>query len=314
MRKPPPLRAIQAFEAFGRRGSVTAAAKELGVSAGAVSQQIRKAEEALETRLLERRGRSVALTALGRIYHAAVSVAFNHIREAQDLIERAKSADTLTISCLPSLASKWIAPHLLDWQTGHAGATVHLIGAEQEPRFGDDQVDFRISYGAKIYDFDHYTELFTDCVVPACAPALLAQHPVKTPSDILDFPLLGIEWARDHQSPPSWVEWATSIGASYRRASGEVAFSLSSAAIDAAINGKGFVLAQLSMAADDITSGRLVVPFNERIKLSDAYFLAWDRAALEKPFGPELRAWIISISKRLGTLSAGLGSSAKEAG
>ncbi|RUY48892.1 LysR family transcriptional regulator, partial [Mesorhizobium sp. M7A.F.Ca.CA.002.07.1.1] len=68
MKKTPPLRAIQAFEAFGRRGSVTAAANELGVSVGAVSQQIRKAEDALEARLLERRGRSVALTALGRVY------------------------------------------------------------------------------------------------------------------------------------------------------------------------------------------------------------------------------------------------------
>jgi LysR family glycine cleavage system transcriptional activator len=71
-----PLRAIQAFEAFGRCGSVTAAAEELGVSVGAVSQQIRKAEDALGLSLLERRGRSVALTSWGRTYHAAVSSGF----------------------------------------------------------------------------------------------------------------------------------------------------------------------------------------------------------------------------------------------
>jgi LysR family transcriptional regulator, glycine cleavage system transcriptional activator len=84
-----------------------------------------------------------------------------------------------------------------------------------------------------------------------------------------------------------------------------VAFSLSSAAIDAAANGRGFVLAQLSMAADDIASGRLVAPFDKRIRLPEPYFLAWDRAILEKPFGPELRAWIVSISKRLGATLAG---------
>lgn len=294
-----PLRAIQAFEAFGRCGSVTAAAEELGVSVGAVSQQIRKAEDALGLSLLERRGRSVALTSWGRTYHAAVSSGFEQLRDAQHIVERARSESALTISCLPSLASKWLAPQLLDWQIAHAGATVRLIGAEQEPRFDDDQVDFRISYGTKVHEFDHYTELFTDWVVPACAPGLLASHPVKRPSDILDFPLLGIEWARDHQSPPSWAEWARTIGASHRRTSGEVAFSLSSAAIDAAINGRGFVLAQLSMAAEDIASGRLIVPFNERVQLPAAYFLAWDRAALDKPFGPQLRAWIVSISKRL---------------
>ncbi|MEI9431793.1 LysR substrate-binding domain-containing protein [Mesorhizobium sp. Cs1299R1N3] len=299
MKKPPPLRAIQAFEAFGRRGSVTAAANELGVSVGAVSQQIRKAEDALEARLLERRGRSVALTALGRVYHAAVSLGFDQIREAQDVIERARSADTLTISCLPSLASKWIGPQLLDWQIGHPGATVRLVGAETEPRLGAEQVDFRISYGDKYRDFNHYIELFTDWVVPACSPSLLAKHPVRKPADILDLPLLSIEWARDHRSPPSWAEWAASIGTLYRKASGEVAFSLSSAAIDAATNGRGIVLAQLSMAAEDIASGRLIIPFNQRLRLSQAYFLAWDRAALQKPFGPELRTWIVSISKRM---------------
>ncbi|MEI9415997.1 LysR substrate-binding domain-containing protein [Mesorhizobium sp. Cs1321R2N1] len=300
MKKPPPLRAIQAFEAFGRRGSVTAAANELGVSVGAVSQQIRKAEDALEARLLERRGRSVALTALGRVYHAAVSLGFDQIRQAQDVIERARSADTLTISCLPSLASKWIGPQLLDWQLAHPGATVRLVGAETEPRLDTEGVDFRISYGDKYRDFNHYVELFTDWVVPACSPSLLAKHPVRKPADILDLPLLSIEWARDHRSPPSWAEWAASIGALYRKASGEVAFSLSSAAIDAATNGRGIVLAQLSMAAEDIASGRLIIPFNQRLRLSQAYFLAWDRAALQKPFGPELRIWIVSISKRIG--------------
>ncbi|TPI11727.1 LysR substrate-binding domain-containing protein [Mesorhizobium sp. B4-1-1] len=302
MKKTPPLRAIQAFEAFGRRGSVTAAADELGVSVGAVSQQIRKAEDVLEARLLERRGRSVALTALGRVYHAAVSLGFDQIREAQDIIERAQSADTLTISCLPSLASKWIGPQLLDWQIGHPGASVRLIGAETEPRLDIEEVDFRISYGDKYRNFDHYTELFTDWVVPACSPALLARHPVRKPADILDLPLLSIEWARDHRSPPGWAEWAASIGVPYRKVSGEVAFSLSSAAIDAATNGRGIVLAQLSMAAEDIASGRLIVPFDQRLKLSQAYFLAWDRAALQKPFGPELRAWIVSISKRMGAV------------
>ncbi|TPN88437.1 LysR family transcriptional regulator [Mesorhizobium sp. CU2] len=302
-----PLRAIQAFEAFGRCGSVTAAAVDLGVSVGAVSQQIRKAEEALGLSLLERRGRSVALTSWGRTYHAAISSGFEQIRDAQHIVERARSESALTISCLPSLASKWVAPQLLDWQIGHAGAKVRLIGSEQEPNFSADQVDFRISYGTKVHEFDHYVELFRDWVVPACAPTLVANRPLRRPSDILDFPLLGIEWARDHQSPPSWAEWAHRIGVPHRKASGEVAFSLSSAAIDAAINGRGFVLAQLSMAAEDIMAGRLVVPFDERMQLPAAYFLAWDRVALEKPFGPDLRSWIVSISKRVDAFSANRG-------
>lgn len=296
--KSPSLRAIQAFEAFGRLGSVTGAATELGVSPGAVSQQIRKAEEALGLPLVERRGRMVALTAWGRLYHAAITEGFDRLRNAGAMLERARHEAAVTVSCLPSLAAKWLAPPLLDWQAKHEGATVRLIGAEAEVRFGEDQVDFRISYGAKVHAYEHYAELFTDWVVPACAPSLLARLPVRVPADILDRPLLGIEWDSQHRSPPTWAEWAKSIDETYRRTAGDVAFSLSSAAIDAAINGRGFVLAQRSMAAADIASGRLVVPFDLPVRLPDPYFLAWDRSALQKPFGAELRAWLISYGHR----------------
>lgn len=303
----PPVRALQAFEAFGRLGSVTQAARELGVSVGAVSQQLRKAEEAAGARLVERRGRNIELTALGRRYHAGLREGFDHIRAAHEALERARSGDVLTISCLPSLAGKWLGAPLFDWQARHPGAALRLIGEDGEPTLGDGQADFRITYGAAATRFAQYRQLFTDWVVPACAPSFLAKHPVRRPADILDTPLLGIVWARDQGAPPSWDDWAQSIGALHRPQSGEVAFSLSIAAIDAAINGRGFVLAQLSMAADDIAAGRLVVPFDAGIKLAEPYFLAWDPAVLDKPLGPELRAWITANAKRQETAFAARG-------
>lgn len=304
MQKLPSMRALQAFEAFGRLGSATAAAAELGVTVGAISQQLRKAEAEIGQRLLERKGKSISLTTRGRSYHDDVTAAFDTLREAQTKIERTRLESTLTISCLPSLASKWIGAQLFDWLTAHPTATLRLIGDDTEPRFGADEVDFRISYGDLITRFDHRTELFTDWAVPACAPSLLARLNLQTPADILDAPLLGIEWDRAQGAAAGWSDWAAHIGVSRRKAAGAVAFSLSSAAIDAAINGRGFVLAQLSMAAEDIVSGRLVVPFDIRLKLPQPYSLAWDPAALKKPFGPELRSWIQTISRRQKSISA----------
>jgi LysR family glycine cleavage system transcriptional activator len=51
---------LQAFEAVGRCGGVTAAATELNVSPGAISQQIRKIESFLGVTLLERSGRTAS--------------------------------------------------------------------------------------------------------------------------------------------------------------------------------------------------------------------------------------------------------------
>ncbi len=305
MTKLPPLKALQAFDAFGRLGNVTDAAAELGVTPGAISQQLRKAEEALNLRLLERRGNSVQLTSWGRIYHGEIRPAFEQLRSAQDKLSRLRNTGGIVISCLPSLAGKWLAPRLADWQMSHRDANVRLLGKGSEPQLGEDSIDFRISYGDRIRKYDHYVELFTDWVVPACSPAFLEAHPVANPFDILALPLLGIEWDRDHKAAPTWSDWAERIGAEPRMTHGVMTFSLSSSAIDAAINGRGFVLAQLAMVADDLEAGRLVVPFDLRLKLSQAYFLAWDRAALSKPFGPDLRAWIISISKSQNVMSAG---------
>lgn len=298
MTRLPPLRAVQAFEAFGRLGSVTAAAEELGVSLGAVSQHLRKAEEAAGVRLLERAGRNVTLTTRGRQYLDGLSQGFNALREAQDKVSRADSDNVLTLSCLPSLAIKWVATRLFDWQVRNPLTTVRLIGENPEPRLGPDQVDFRLSYGRMARDYGHLAELFTDWVVPACSPEFLRQNPVKAVADILDQPLMVIEWSRDQGMAPRWSEWAASQGLPPRNPSGQITFSLSSAAIDAAINGRGFVLAQLSLAEDDIAAGRLVVPFDARMRLAESYFLAWDRTVLDKPLGPALRSWLIALGKQ----------------
>lgn len=61
-----PLNSLNAFLAVARRLSYAAAAKDLGVSASALSQSVRQLEERLEVTLLSRTSRSVALTEAGR--------------------------------------------------------------------------------------------------------------------------------------------------------------------------------------------------------------------------------------------------------
>lgn len=296
MKKLPPLRALHAFEAFGRLGSVAATADELSVTSGAISQQLKLAEAAVGFRLLERNGKNLSLTNLGKSYHAKITVAFDQLRRAGAEIGALRAETPLMLSCLPSLASKWLGPPLFDWQAD-SGANVRLVGASSEPRAGDEPIDFRISYGDRVSSFENYTELFTDWVVPACSPAYLAKHPVIHPRDILDCSLLDIQWDSGYQQPPSWSDWAEGIGARRYPTGRELRFSISSAAIDAAINGRGFVLAQLSMVRQDLTAGRLVAPLDQRMKLSQTYYLAWHRGALEKPSAIELRNWIIKLSR-----------------
>lgn len=295
----PPLRSIQVFEAVNRCGSVTAAAEEMNISAGAVSQQLRVLETALGTRLFERNGRSLQITTWGRLYYDHVRLAFEQLQIAHTALQKAKVRSGICISALPSFAIRWMRPLLADWQLKNPDCSVLLVGAEEEPVFARDQIDFRITYGHNVRKFDHYLELFTDHVVPACSPTFLDRHPVRVAADILSAPLLKIEWDPSQNPPPSWEDWAlgAGIGETPRTT---LAFSLSSSAIDAAVHDGGFVLGQISMIAEEIAKGRLVIPLQTYLSMPEPYFLAWDRPIMDRPFGQGFKAFIVAAARRQG--------------
>lgn len=301
----PTMRAVQAFEAVARCGSVTAAAEELCVSPGAISQQIHNIEEALNASLFERRGRSLTLTSWGRMYYERVRVAFDQLRLAQDTLQLARMKPGVVISALPSLAIRWLRPLMQEWRATHPNATIRVIGTDDEAALQNDHIDFRLSYGADCRKYDHFTELYVDAVVPACSPSFLAQHPVQAPADILAGPLIDIEWDVRHTSAPSWADWAQSVGETPPKSAGELTFSLSTSGLDAAVAGGGFVLAQVSMIVDDLAHGRLVIPVDRRLNMPEPYFLAWDRAALDRPFGADFRAFVLGAGRRQAALSSG---------
>ncbi|SEI12423.1 DNA-binding transcriptional regulator, LysR family [Rhizobium tibeticum] len=298
-----PLKGLQAFEAVGRCGSVTAAAAELNVSPGAISQQIRKIESFLGVTLLERSGRTVELTQWGRLYHREISKGFEQFALAEQVLERARNENALVLSALSSVVNKWIGRRIFDWQALHPDAHVRVTGRDKEPRMGFDEVDFRVSYGSDVLQHDHYTELFRDWVVPACSPALIDGRSLS-PAELLSCPLLHVEWERHFTPYPSWTEFAAKIGTGFKGPPSGLSFTLSSSAIDAAVNKRGIVLAQMSMIADELEAQTLVIPVDIRLPLRESYFLAWDRSALQKPYGPEFRDWVIAISRRQAQISA----------
>jgi LysR family glycine cleavage system transcriptional activator len=295
----PPLRALQAFDAVGRLGSAAAAARQLGVSPGAVSQHLNRLEEEVGVALFERKGRSLVLTSWGRLYLEKVSDGFDRLRSAQDVLQRARLQSAIVFSAPPSVTMRWLRPVMLDWQRTYPGARVRLIGEDDEPVLEENQVDFRITYGVARHRYPHFTDLFHDWVVPACSPSFLAKHPVETPSDVLRGPLIGVEWRNLHQSPPSWSDWAIHFGLEPPDQPSDLSFSLSSAAIDAAVSDGGFVLGQASLIAEALANGQLVVACPRWMRFPEPYAIAWNPASLDRPFGREFRSFIVQAAQKL---------------
>ncbi|BAI76328.1 transcriptional regulator (plasmid) [Azospirillum sp. B510] len=100
----PPLNGLRAFEAAGRHLSFKAAAMELAVTPGAVSQQVRHLEQVLGVPLFQRLHRGLILTAQGEALLPEVADAFARLSKASDTVAKALTTKPLRLGISPALS------------------------------------------------------------------------------------------------------------------------------------------------------------------------------------------------------------------
>ncbi len=175
--KLPSLRALQVFASFGRTLSVTQTAQELGVTSGAVSQQLKVLEEQTGRTLFNRQGRGIFLRPGAETYHKHICDGFETLAQAQHILDRIEDTVDVSISALPSLLSRWLNPVLSAYQDHNPEMSLRLDSTHKEPERHLLSTTFRLTYGANADTFPYRRRLFQDAVFPVCAPAFLSQFP-----------------------------------------------------------------------------------------------------------------------------------------
>ena len=97
----PPLNGLKSFEAAARHLSFTRAADELGVTPGAVSQQVKSLEAALGITVFRRLPRSLVLTDAGEAYLPVINSAFRLISRATEQVAPALKGRKLRLGVAP---------------------------------------------------------------------------------------------------------------------------------------------------------------------------------------------------------------------
>jgi len=265
------LSGLRAVEAVGRLGSVKQAAEELGVTVGAVSQQVQKTEAQLGVQLFERQNRLLVPTAHLVAMQPHLTGAMSSLSTAVAMTRRGRE-DALTISVAPVFAGKWLVWHLRNFSKLHPGirvrveATVDLV----DPDTSD--VDLCIRVGRGPYPGLNAERLLSQRVFPVCSPKLAAQ--VREPKDIGKLPVI-----RDPGQIFSWNTWLDHFGLDERILKDGPTFSDGSLCLDAAIAGQGVFLAWETLAVYAVQSGQVVAPFPERPATGLAYWLISGRNA-----------------------------------
>ncbi|OHV77077.1 transcriptional regulator GcvA [Rhizobium sp. LCM 4573] len=263
-----PLLALRAFVETGRHRSVKRAAEAMGVTPGAVSQQIRLLEERVGIPLFTRTRYGVDLTAAGAEAHPALLAAFDQISRSMERLEAARARPTLTISTVPSFAASWLVPRLGRFTAKHPDVEVRVEASSALVDLRRDRVDIAIRHGLGHYPGLRIERLMAPVFLPVASPALLAAGPkIHAPADCLNWPLL------QDSDRADWRLWFSALGVPVDpRADRGPSFDDDLLLIRSAIAGQGLALVRDTYAMEEIEAGRLALALNITWPTDFAYY------------------------------------------
>lgn len=289
-RRLPPLNGLRVFEVVSRHLNFRLAAEELGVTQGAVAQQIRGLEADLGQKLFDRGPRSLAPTDAGRSYVANIRRAFELIAEATEALR--PEPKHLTISVTPSFASKWLIPRLPAFTAAHPDIDLRILASERMANFQADAVDLAVRYGRPPFGPGLTATLLFEQVLVAVASPLLVERlgEFNAPGGQVAYPLL-------HDAHDVWPQFLEKAWPDARPvAAKNMRFNQTTLAIDAAIAGQGAALASLLFVRDDIEAGRLMRLSTTDLQVDSDFYLVHPRKPRHAESLDVVKSWFIAAT------------------
>jgi LysR family glycine cleavage system transcriptional activator len=283
----PPLKALRAFEAAVRAGSLTAAAAELSITHSAVSQQIKTLEGYFGQPLLVRGARGVEVTTPARAFYEEVRASLDRIALAAEELAQAGAGRILRINCTPSLAVNWLIPRLSSFQIANPRIEVRVTTSVTSPGKLKDPFDVVMRRGPMSKSGFTCARFLPDVLGAVASPATLRRQSVKQPADCLKHTLLQLS-----SRPNAWPRWLEAAGVKApRRMEGPV-FEHFFLSVQAASANLGLAIGSLAMIDEELSSGRLVQLF-PHITVEEAGFHMLYRAPQKRDAALDLFvAWL----------------------
>jgi DNA-binding transcriptional LysR family regulator len=133
------LHQLRYFITVCREGSFTRAAERLYIAQPSLSEQIRKLETELGTRLFERLGRRVALTSAGEAFRPHAERALFEVEEARNRVGEVLQLrrGRVAVGVLPSVGARLLPGVLAEYRSAHPGVQVVLREENVSAHFED---------------------------------------------------------------------------------------------------------------------------------------------------------------------------------
>ncbi|WP_320203590.1 LysR family transcriptional regulator [Agrobacterium rosae] len=245
---------LEIFARVASTGSMSLAAKSLGITPAAVSKRIRRLEHDLGVRLLHRTTRQISITEVGQGFYDRTVGILASVEEAQAFANGRSSGvvGTLRIAAPTSFGRMHIAPHLAGFMMEHTQLAVDLILSDELTAIVTDGFDLAIRI-SELKDSGLVARKLCKVTRVLCAsPTYIARHGLPQTIDQL----------ASHQCLPAHNGEPWSLhgpeGPLFFRAEGMLKTNSSEVIREAVISGLGIALRSTWDIGGELSEGRLV--------------------------------------------------------
>ena len=198
------------FSVLASAGSLSAAARELGITTPAVSKHLAQMESRVGVALLNRTTRRMSLTPEGEVYLLHARRILGEIDDMEELLGVSRSTPTglLRVNATLGFGRSHVAPLISRFVRKHPQVEVQLQLSVNPPPLTEDAFDVCIRFGAPPDSRMIARQIAPNRRLLCASPAYLAKHGTpKVPHDLTRHNCIGIR-----QGEEAYGVWRLSSG------------------------------------------------------------------------------------------------------
>ena len=282
------MRALRSFRAAAEHESFRLAAKELFLTASAISHQIKQLESAMGVRLFDRQPRSLKLTDAGRALADDLAPILEDLDVVVERNSQAPSQASLRLSVQPFFASELLVPRLAGFLARNPDLSITVDTMDNASDRRDKTVDASIRLFSKPPLDTENDRLFSLRLVPVGSPSFYDNVKVVAGRIASSFPLI-IHDAR----PKAWQQWQKSSGIGLPRQATTIRLNSMTSIARAAEQGLGAALMPAQLCKAWFDTGSLTPIFDHELESNEAYYFVQEPDNAGTDSIARLRDWVL---------------------
>ncbi len=286
------LKHLSAFEASARLCSFTLAAKELGVSQPAISQSVRKLEDAIGTKLFQRRHRIITLTDAGEMLKNDVSQGLGRIFTTIEYLRNQRRGVHVTLSVSTAFANYCMVPRLQDFHKQHPDIDLRVQTTDKDLDLAQEGISLAIFSGNGTWAGYGSTLIAKESLMAVASPTWLEKHGGTNDIKALKTAQL-INLEEPYRARPTWADFFLHYGVQYHDLGHGLRLNDYALVLHAVMAGEGVSLGWEHVTRRMIDANLLAQVGPWAWETGAGFYLVWSDTADLSDDAKAVRDWIV---------------------